>query len=443
MRHRSIVGAIHELPAPMCACTRRVVEAWNQIGRIEGTTLSQETLSRTGAINRYQELLAAPGVPLMVLAGVIGRIPSTMLELALPLVVAGRTGSWVSAGLVTAAYTIASAALGPIRGRLVDRAGARTILFLTGWGQAFALIGLVLAVVISPRLVWLTGFAILAGALTPPVGPIMRVLWSRLERPDLREAAFAFESITIDILYIVGPSLVALLIAIAPINVCLITAAALVALGPSLLALAPGASAARPEARSTHWLGALRAGAVRRMLPVSFLVSGSFTATDLGIIAFASAHHAKALSGILIASMSVGSIVGGLYWGSRRQPGTLRQQLTALLLALTAGTVLLIFSGSILLFGIISVFVGLALSPAITAMYSLMDTVAPRREITESFAWLGTSGNAGGAVAVAIAGLFVTRMHHTGGFVVAALLIGSAALLCALLAPVAPPHADS
>jgi sugar phosphate permease len=104
--------------------------------------------------------------------------------------------------------------------------------------------------------------------------------------------------------------------------------------------------------------------------------------------------------------------------------------------------VLLIFSGSILLFGILSALVGLALAPAITAMYSLMDAVAPRQEMTESFAWLGTSGNAGGAVAVAIAGLFVTRLNDTGGFAVAALLIGTAAILCALTAPATQPHAD-
>lgn len=404
--------------------------------------MSQQTVPRTGAIDRYRDLLSAPGVLLMVLAGIIGRVPSTMLELALPLVVVGRTGSWVSAGIVTAAYTIAGAVLGPVRGRLVDRVGAPVILVATGWGQALALGGMLLILAVSSNLVWLSGIAVITGALSPPVGPIMRVLWSRFERPDLREAAFAFESITIDILYIVGPSLVAVLIAVAPIDVCLIAAALLVALGPSLLALAPGAASARPEARSTHWLGALRSGAVRRMLPISFFVSGSFTATDLGIIAFTSAHHAKALSGILIAAMSVGSIVGGLYWGSRRQPGTLRQQLTALLLALTAGTVLLIFSGSVLLFGILSALVGLALAPAITAMYSLMDAVAPRNEMTESFAWLGTSGNAGGAVAVAIAGLFVTRLHDTGGFAVAAVLIGTGAILCALTAPLAQPHTD-
>ena len=405
--------------------------------------MNQQTLPRTGVISRYQDLLSAPGVLMMVLAGILGRVPSTRLELALPLVVVGRTGSWVSAGLVTGGYTIAGAFAGPIRGRLVDRTGASVILIVTGWGQALALSGLLLILSFSSNVLWLTGFAVVAGALTPPIGPIMRVLWSRLERPDLREAAFAFESITIDILYIVGPTLVAALIATAPVEACLITAAVLVVLGPSLLARAPGVSSVQPEARTTHWLGALRSGAVRRLLPISFLVSGSFTATDLGIIAFASAHNARALSGILIAAMSIGSIVGGLYWGSRRQPGTLRQQLTALLLALTLGMVLLIFSGSILLFGIFSALVGLALAPAITVMYSLMDAVAPPREMTESFAWLGTSGNAGGAAAVAIAGLFVTRMHHTGGFAVAALLVGAGALLCALLAPVAQPHADS
>jgi uncharacterized membrane protein YhaH (DUF805 family) len=43
---------------------------------------------------------------------------------------------------------------------------------------------------------------------------------------------------------------------------------------------------------------------------------------------------------------------------------------------------------------------------------------------------------------VAIAGLFVTRLHDTGGFAVAALLIGTAAILCALTAPATQPHAD-
>ncbi|HEX3722452.1 MAG TPA: MFS transporter, partial [Nitrolancea sp.] len=366
----------------------------------------------------------------------------TMLSLALPLVVVGQTGSYVAAGLTTASYAIAAGIGGPLLGRLVDRIGARVVLGVTGGGQGLALLSIVLAAATTSSAIWLAVGAAFAGFFNPPVSPVMRVLWSRQTRRELRDAAFAFESITIDVLYILGPSLVALLIAVSPLNTTLIVAAACSASGAGLLALAAGPGGARQAARSIHWLGPLRSKAVRRMLPIAALLAGSLTVVDLSVIAFTTAHQAKAFAGIVIAAMSVGSVAGGIYWGSRPQPGTLRRQLSLLLGAMTAGMIFLSLAPTVLLVGSLSIVVGLALAPSITTEYSLMDTVAPPREITEAFSWLGTAGQVGAAGAVAIAGPFVTRLHHSGGFVVATVMIGAAALYCALLAPEAIQHID-
>ena len=394
-------------------------------------------------MTRYRELLTSPGVGYMVLAGIISRLPSSMIPLALPLVIVGKTGSYVSAGLVTAFFVIASGVSSPFRGRLVDRIGSTVVLVVTGSGQALALIAVVTVAGMTSNIGWLIVAAALAGLFTPPVTEIMRALWARLERQDLRNAAFAFESITIDVFYIVGPLLIAVLITLAPIGVTLITAAALCAIGTNLLALTPGAKRSPAAPKTVHWLGPLRSGAVRRLLPIAALVTGSLTAAELGIIAFTSAHQEKALAGVIISAMSICSIAGGVYWGTRVQPGSLRQQFTLLLVALTAGMALLAIAASILWLGVLSMLVGLALAPSITVQYTMMDAVAPAHEITESFSWIGTAGQAGEAAAVAIAGLFVTRLHDSGGFVVAAVLVGAAALFCAFLAPDAVQRSES
>ncbi|MGA7670040.1 MAG: MFS transporter [Nitrolancea sp.] len=394
-----------------------------------------------GFLSRYRQLLAAPGVARIVAAGTVTRLPTSMLSLAVPLLVVGQTGSYVSAGLVTACFAIAAGVSGPVRGRAVDRLGASLILVITGCGQALGLFGIVLLAGSTNSVLWIAVAAALSGALVPPVSPIMRVLWTRQVQTDLRDVAFAFESITIDILYITGPMLVAFLIAVAPVETALLVAAACSALGATVLALAPGTRGWQPSPRAAHWLGPLRSGNVRRLLPIGLLIPGSLTAVELGIIAFSSAHGAKALSGVLIAAMSVGSIAGGIYWGGRTQPGTPRRQLALLLFSMAAGMALLTLSRNVLLLGVLLLFVGLALAPSITVEYSLMAEVAPPDEITESFSWVNALGQAGAAAAVAVAGLFVTRMHDTGGFALAAVLAATAGLLASLFAPDAQPHA--
>ena len=49
-------------------------------------------------MRRYLEVWRLPGAPVLILCGFLGRLPVTMLPLALLSAVHLRTGSWASAG---------------------------------------------------------------------------------------------------------------------------------------------------------------------------------------------------------------------------------------------------------------------------------------------------------------------------------------------------------
>lgn len=401
--------------------------------------MARTSLTTNGLLGRYGSLFHVPGVPLVVIGGLIGRMPTSMLSIALPLVVVGQTRSYAAAGFVTAAYTIASGVAGPIRGRSVDRAGARAVLLLTGWVNATALILVLVAAKLTSHVLWVGLSAALVGLFTPPISPVMRVLWTRLGAEDMRAAGFAFESITIDFLYIVGPTLVAVLIAFAPAADALVVASVLVAAGSTVVSLAPITKGWRGGVRAAHWLGPLRSSSVRRVIPVTALIPGALTAVELGVIAFAAGHQAKAAAGILLSLQSVGSILGGVYWGSRRQPGSMRVQLALLLTGMGFGMAMLMLAGNLLMLGGLIVISGLVVAPAITVNYSLMDAVARPEEATEAFAWMNAAGMTGAAGAVALAGLCVTRLNDTGGFLLAAGIALAGALFSALVAPQLAP----
>jgi MFS family permease len=366
-------------------------------------------------------------------SGLLGRLPNGMLGLVFVLVTLQNTGSYAAAGLAAALYTVGTALANPMWSRGVDRWGPRPILVITATAQSGLL--LVLAVLTVSDLlgaVPLVALAALSGALVPPLGAIMRMLWSRIfSGSELKQAAFAYESVVVDLVFIIGPSVVAMLTALANPSIALIVAAVATASGGLLVAASPHAkSSPREEPDERHWLGPLLFVPVLGVLPIGFLLMGSIAVIEVSLVAFAEHHGTPALAGGLIAILSVGGVVGGLYWGARKQPGTNAQQLLFLLAALGVGWGLLASTESSFLLGILLFAAGLVLNPAITAQFSTMDDVAPRKAMTESFGWLNAVASAGGAVGASVVGLLVTRRPEPG-FLLAAGMCATGVLIAA------------
>ena len=75
----------------------------------------------------YGPLLRTPGALRFTVAGLVGRMPISMLGIGTFLLVQDRRDSYALAGLVSAAYALGLAGLGPLVSRLVDRRGQRRV----------------------------------------------------------------------------------------------------------------------------------------------------------------------------------------------------------------------------------------------------------------------------------------------------------------------------
>src|SRR3954464_4929457 len=78
----------------------------------------------------YSTVWRLPSAPALLLSGFAGRLPSSMVPLALLLMVQERTASFAVAGGVAATYGIATALMAPVLGRLADRRSPRRGLLL-------------------------------------------------------------------------------------------------------------------------------------------------------------------------------------------------------------------------------------------------------------------------------------------------------------------------
>jgi hypothetical protein len=162
-------------------------------------------VSHSASLVDYRRALTAPGARGPVLASALARMPIAMVGIATLLYVQRATGSFASAGLVSAGL-LAGVAVGSVaQGRLVDRLGPTRPL-LTVIGLFILAVGLlVLAVERGAATATLVPLAVLTGLSEPMVGTASRALWGRLlpEGPT-RQAAYAYEAISMEVFFRTG-----------------------------------------------------------------------------------------------------------------------------------------------------------------------------------------------------------------------------------------------
>src|SRR3954451_16677782 len=76
----------------------------------------------------YLTVWRLPSAPVLLLSGFAGRLPSSMVPLALLLMVQEQTGSYAVAGGVSAVYGLAAAIIAPALGRVAARRSPRIVL---------------------------------------------------------------------------------------------------------------------------------------------------------------------------------------------------------------------------------------------------------------------------------------------------------------------------
>jgi MFS family permease len=383
----------------------------------------------------YRQFLSAAGVPRLVAAATFARLPTSMLELCLLIGLVQVTG-YAEAGFVLTAHAVLLATGAPIAGRLVDRLGARPVVGGYVVLHAAGYIGLLVALDQRASLSFLATAAGVVGFSTPPTNAAIRSLWAEWFDGDRLRSAYAFDSALNSASFVGGPLIAAgVMVATSPLLATLATG--IVRLTGDLLLITrrdtdTGARSVS-EAANRWRLGPLAHPVLRLMLCVIALdtcIHGYL------VIAAAASTGGESTTGLLTGALSAGEVAGGLIYGARRWPGSLRRQLMILHLA-TAIVLLLTGLVALLPLLVLGFLAAGTVSGARDALNNLalshITTAAMR---TETFAWLTTFMWAGFGLGTATAGQLKTQANTLAVYLVAAGLgLLAAALASRIIRP--------
>ena len=351
-------------------------------------------------------VLRLPGVPAVAVTSTVARLPKGMLPLATVLLLHRATGSFAVAGAAAAMVAFGDAASAPAQARLVDRFGPGRTLIPAAAVHVAALVALASMAGRGAPAAAMVACAGVAGIGIPPVSGTVKALWPRLVGPDRVPAAYAVESLLQQIVFLVGPLLLAALVATGGPTVAFIACAALAGGGTVAFVVVAAARGAGGHRRHRPG-GALRVGTLRVVMACTVLQSTTFGALPVGLAAVTAGAGRTSLSGVLLAALTVGGLLGALWpvtAAGRRQyirlAGAFATCLVPVALLGTGSSV-----GSLVSIGVALTVVGVFVTPLAAVSYVLVERATAPEHRTEAFAWLSTGQAAGGAIGAGLAGV--------------------------------------
>lgn len=371
-------------------------------------------------LDSYRTVLARAGALRFSSAGLVGRLPISMVGLGIVLLVEARTGSYGLAGTVSATFVLAEAAFAVVHGRLVDSLGQSRVLpvAITLFTAGLAL--MMTAVTGSWPFPLVHLFAAVSGAALPQLGACVRTRWSHvLDDPREVETAYALEAVLDEVVFIVGPVLVTVLATtwhpLAGLSVAIATGLV------GTLAFAAQRSTEPPPVsrRGAHSRTPMPWRAVLPLVVVCFSLGGLFGAAEVATVAFADEQGSRTAAGWLLALWSFGSLAAGVVTGAVQWTSSLDRRVRHGALGMLLAMAVLPFMGSVPQMGAALLLGGLAIAPTLIATMSLLERTVPRARLTEAMAVLHTGLVAGIAPGAAVAGFVIDRAGASPGYLVA------------------------
>ncbi|SCL13572.1 hypothetical protein GA0070624_0175 [Micromonospora rhizosphaerae] len=393
------------------------------------------------ALRQYLGVWRIPGAPMLLIAGIIGRLGIGMTPLALLLVVEEVTDRYSLAAVAGGIYALSGAALSPVAGRIADRVGPTPVLLTTAVAHPLALFGLLWASRSTGSLALIYLAAGIAGATYPPLTAAIRGAWNDLTGPSsgrfhLRNTALAAETSLFEIVFVLGPLLVAAFVLVADAAAALVGAAVVTLLGTGAVALGRVMRGWQPHPHEHHakGLGPLRVGGFPALLLCVASLGIAFGAAGVIVPAFAgnaTIEDPESLAGLLLAVWGIGSATGGFWFGVRKPARNMTRQFAWLLGAVAASFAVFAVMPTPLALGVALVLGGATIAPALTLENTLVGRIAPTGMLNEAYTWVVTMSVAASAAGGAVAGLIV---DHGGGVPWAFLFAGAAVAVGAAVA---------
>ena len=355
---------------------------------------------------RYAAVLAKPHMAPLMAAAFVGRLPVAMHSLGMVLFLSHETGSYAVAGAGTGAFAVAGGVSAPILGRIIDRVGQTPV--LVGCAIAFpaSVAGLIAVAESTSSTLPIVACAASTGLAFPPLFATLRALISSVAGA-LAETAFALEAMLQELFFILGPLLVAVIVATASRQAALLVAAFLTTVGTLAFAATKPSRRWRPSPPEERHRGALASPGIRTILMTSVVDGMTFGSLEVALPAFAQRHGSSGTAGVMLGTLAFGSLLGGFWYGAREWSRDPAELLVLFAWPLAAGLASLSLASSVpAMFALLFV-AGLFVAPSAAVSFALVGRLAPSSALTEAFTWLSTAVTAGFAGGGVLAGLLV------------------------------------
>ncbi|MPV49059.1 MFS transporter [Pseudactinotalea sp. HY160] len=419
----------------------------------------------------YRTILRHPGAAGFSAAGVLARLPISMVTIAIVLLISSAYDRYAVAGGVAAVYTIAQALCAPRLAVLVDRHGQARVMRPA---ITLALLGLTaltyLAAIRAPA-AWLFVTAALAGAAVGSVPALVRARWNALvSDPRELHTAYSLESVFDELTFALGPVVATFLATEVSPVFGLVTGIVAAGIGSywflaqrgteppagggesggSGRAEADPADTAEPadtadtaDTAGTRGMAApgsagrsvIRSAPILLVSVVFVFLGVVFGAADVATVGYTEELGRKSWAGVVLGALAAGSLVAGLLYGTHAFVTPVWKRFVISLGALALGSGLLIVTHHLVAVFAVMLVTGLAIAPTIIAGNSLVQELVPRARLTEGLTWVSTAIGVGVAAGSSMSGLIVDRVGAHSGY----LVVVAAAVLGALLALAGAP----
>lgn len=389
--------------------------------------------SGRSALAAYRALPSLAGWGYLI-ATSLGRLPVSMVPLAILTLATSATGSIAVGGVAAAATALGEAIGAPVGGALSDRWGQRRVLLIGVVVNVASALAFVLAIGHVPDgvAIALAGFA---GLSLPQVGPLSRVRWLAMSRDDV-SAAFAFEGVVDEVVYIIGPALVGIVaVALSP-QVSLLAAAALIAVFVTQFALHRSAALVprREVKMDAEVVRAAEAGRARSAM-AALVLTGMlamgvfFGASQAGLTAFARTQGMPDAGALFYAVMAIGSAVTTMAMVALPSSIGPWTRWVGAAVGMALGGVGMTLAPTVPIVLMFAVFAGAFQGPALLTLYSVAGSIAERARAGVLMTLTGSGVVLGVGIGTAVGGAGAA----IGGAAAAFSLVVAASVLLALL----------
>jgi MFS family permease len=386
-------------------------------------------------LSPYRAVLRAPHARAAFTASLVGRLCYGIVSLSLILTLTAGGRNYRFAGLVMALFGLAVVLASPARAWLVDRHGPRRSLPPMASGFAAALVALALIPAGSGAGdAAIALLAVAAGTVAPPLGVVMRTLWSALlEERSLLQTAYSLDGVAEELLYVTGPVIAGVITVAAKPAIGLLVTAGLAIGGTALFLRSPAldrqpvpvATSSATTADSATANSAIAEPDAGRAILALALATGAIGlclgGLGLVIVAFGQARHDPAAVAWIEAAMSAGSALGGLGYGAVAWRASAKHRLVLLTVGLCVISLPIAFSPGLPALALLAGLAGVLVSPALATAYVLTDSLASPRARNRAGNWVNSGYNAGSSAGSVLTGQLVGRIPLTACLPVLAL----------------------